>query len=387
MGSFNVCCSISNLSINGGDKVKFIPLKSKSGKDVAYIKESMLMYSNCFFNPALLPVTGYYNEYGRVVDIERDDNVLAIEKYYKRPIEEILNDITEYDGSSEFGGMFVLDKVYNKLVEFNLTNKTLFDSYVKEEALDIFGFREIKKEEQFFRHPHYKKLFRNDKYEYDLFVGDYGAMLLPSSEKQYLVVDYRDLKFIKDNWNNITKEDVSIYPVDSDDGLSNKEEFEIVKSYLEDKFNLKVGFSQSGLLKYIYSYNDLHKVWFEITGENMDVNYLKDIYLYDARIDEAIEKFNEISDYFDDLKLFNLSDLLKETKNWVMFDKVYKEDVLKGKLKKNMREFMAFQSSMYSCNRFYFPAMNGEQFGNSLASKMLLDISSEIINERLSYEL
>lgn len=387
MGSFNVCCSISNLSINGGDKVKFIPLKSKSGKDVAYIKESMLMYSNCFFNPALLPVTGYYNEYGRVVDIERDDNVLAIEKYYKRPIEEILNDITEYDGSSEFGGMFVLDKVYNKLVEFNLTNKTLFDSYVKEEALDIFGFREIKKEEQFFRHPHYKKLFRNDKYEYDLFVGDYGAMLLPSSEKQYLVVDYRDLKFIKDNWNNITKEDVSIYPVDSDDGLSNKEEFEIVKSYLEDKFNLKVGFSQSGLLKYIYSYNDLHKVWFEITGENMDVNYLKDIYLYDARIDEAIEKFNEISDYFDDLKLFNLSDLLKETKNWVMFDKVYKEDVLKGKLKKNMREFMAFQSSMYSCNRFYFSAMNGEQFGNSLASKMLLDISSEIINERLSYEL
>lgn len=387
MGSFNVCCSISNLSINGGDKVKFIPLKSKSGKDVAYIKESMLMYSSCFFNPALLPVTGYYNEYGRVVDIERDDNVLAIEKYYKRPIEEILNDITEYDGSSEFGGMFVLDKVYNKLVEFNLTNKTLFDSYVKEEALDIFGFREIKKEEQFFRHPHYKKLFRNDKYEYDLFVGDYGAMLLPSSEKQYLVVDYRDLKFIKDNWNNITKEDVSIYPVDSDDGLSNKEEFEIVKSYLEDKFNLKVGFSQSGLLKYIYSYNDLHKVWFEITGENMDVNYLKDIYLYDARIDEAIEKFNEISDYFDDLKLFNLSDLLKETKNWVMFDKVYKEDVLKGKLKKNMREFMAFQSSMYSCNRFYFPAMNGEQFGNSLASKMLLDISSEIINERLSYEL
>ena len=119
----------------------------------------------------------------------------------------------------------------------------------------------------------------------------------------------------------------------------------------------------------------------------MDVNYLKDIYLYDARIDEAIEKFNEISDYFDDLKLFNLSDLLKETKNWVMFDKVYKEDVLKGKLKKNMRELMAFQSSMYSCNRFYFPAMNGEQFGNSLASKMLLDISSEIINERLSYEL
>lgn len=66
-----------------------------------------------------------------------------------------------------------------------------------------------------------------------------------------------------------------------------------------------------------------------------------------------------------------------------MFDEIYKKEVISGKLKKDIREFKAFESSMFSCNRFYFPAMNGEQFGNSSASKMLLDISTKIIEKRL----
>lgn len=35
MECFNVCCSISNLSINEGDKIRFIPLKPKTEKYVA----------------------------------------------------------------------------------------------------------------------------------------------------------------------------------------------------------------------------------------------------------------------------------------------------------------------------------------------------------------
>lgn len=382
MGCFNVCCSISNLSIGCGDKVKFIPLKPVNEKP--YIVESMLMYLNCYFNPALLPITGYYNDYGSLENIERDDNVLAIEKYYGVSIEEFLNTITEYSDGNEYGlgGMFVLDEVYTKMVEYALKDNLLYNKYIEVEVLEEFGFRKVDEDEQFFIHPHYKYLYRNDKYGYDLFIGNYGATLLPTDEKQYAVVDYRDINELKAKWVKLTKEDISTFPIDEDNKLSKEEQFNLIKDYLERKFGYTIGFSKTGNSYNLYSHKDLHDTFLELTGVDVDIDYLKEIYAMDKELDKAINEIKMFKSNGVNYS-FGISRLYSTATKWAMLDKVYQEDILNGKLKVNMRELRAFESSMFSCNRFYFPAMNGEQCGNDKASKMLLDVSSKIIADRL----
>ena len=91
MGCFNVACSVSNLSINYGDRVVFIPLLPKnwtlrnhpSYKNHVVGKHSSLIYSNCYFNPLTFPIKGQYNDYGGLENVDKDANTEAIEKFFK----------------------------------------------------------------------------------------------------------------------------------------------------------------------------------------------------------------------------------------------------------------------------------------------------------------
>jgi hypothetical protein len=69
---------------------------------------------------------------------------------------------------------------------------------------------------------------------------------------------------------------------------------------------------------------------------------------------------------------------------WDRFQDLYRDAVKQGKLKKELCEFVWLDANMHSCNRFYFPAMNGEQHGNLEASKGLLAISQKVIGKRIA---
>jgi len=93
MGSFNVACSISNLSIGPGDPIAFFPLVPNTYPRNSRVHElapqSNLIYSNCLFNPLCLPIFGEYDDYGGVGSIEENANTKALEQFFQIPISEI----------------------------------------------------------------------------------------------------------------------------------------------------------------------------------------------------------------------------------------------------------------------------------------------------------
>jgi hypothetical protein len=73
-------------------------------------------------------------------------------------------------------------------------------------------------------------------------------------------------------------------------------------------------------------------------------------------------------------------------REWRYFSALYREMLKRGELREIIAEYRLFYWRMYSCNRFFFPAMNGEQFGNPKASealsKLVLDIARHEIKRR-----
>lgn len=104
MGSFNVVCTASNLSINCGDEVVCFVLE----KSPQYISN---FQCNGYFTPTTLPIEGEYNDYGVIENIKRDWNVELIEKTHGKRIENYLED-------NRFNICFVLKKVWNAFVNF-----------------------------------------------------------------------------------------------------------------------------------------------------------------------------------------------------------------------------------------------------------------------------
>lgn len=100
MGSFNVACSVSDLSIHPGDGVAFFILIPNlyefpgEGKIHKIEPTSNLIYSNCYFNPLSLPIFGTYDDYGCPVKIVRDVNVEMLEKFFGMEISSIIECIT-----------------------------------------------------------------------------------------------------------------------------------------------------------------------------------------------------------------------------------------------------------------------------------------------------
>lgn len=124
MGSFNVACSISNLSIDPGMPVAFIPLEVSKYPYKIGDGNHFLIYSRCFYSPVTLPIFGEYADYGHIEDVETDKNVKIIEAHFERPVDEILDPQT-YNIPPITSGMFILREVYDLFV------KTCIDDFGK----------------------------------------------------------------------------------------------------------------------------------------------------------------------------------------------------------------------------------------------------------------
>ena len=113
MGSFNVTCSISNLSITPGTKCVFIPLIRNSFHfpDPERMG-SMVGPGHCagpayFFYPFSLPIFGEYDDYGRIGKIERTKTVEVLEKFFDISIDQFVEILTSgRDSEDTYSGMY-----------------------------------------------------------------------------------------------------------------------------------------------------------------------------------------------------------------------------------------------------------------------------------------
>jgi hypothetical protein len=113
MGSFDVACSISRITINPGDPVAYFPLKLY---DYAYdprAANNTLIYTWCYYEPATLPIFGKYYDYGYIDQIEKDSSTKAIEKHFECPIETVVG----AQGDIPCPGMFVHRDIYQAMID------------------------------------------------------------------------------------------------------------------------------------------------------------------------------------------------------------------------------------------------------------------------------
>ncbi len=129
MGSWNVSCMVTGLSIGPCDKVAFIPLKAQKEKQLLAKGEVLygLFYPTEYFAPATYPIFGTYDDYGGVEDIERDENVLYLEKKFNMKIENILS----MDSRLFDGGVFILREIYDFIIQEKHHDKYSVEQFTK----------------------------------------------------------------------------------------------------------------------------------------------------------------------------------------------------------------------------------------------------------------
>lgn len=207
-------------------------------------------------------------------------------------------------------------------------------------------------------------------------------------------------------------------------GFENKEE-NIYKressDYLLEKedYGYAISANEGEKLKHwIISSMDLAKEWEIFTNEKLDISFLTKQCKYDDQYEEyrnfllgdfsdnpiiiklekelkEAEEKNEDEDEIEILKsrirmfkktvlndpMFSNSVFQRFFEKWKYFGKFYYDAIKEGELKEEFKQYIGFYYTMYSCNRFFFPGMNGEQHGNQVASRVLLEKSLEILTK------
>jgi hypothetical protein len=476
MGCFNVACSVSNLSINAGDPIIFIPLMPNNqyvnygvGHQVG--TQKYLIYPNCYFNPIGFPIKGTYNDYGSLENIVEDANTKAIEKAFGVDIETFVDSVgSGRSYASQFFpaiDKFVFDKVAITEYGFGLDHK-----FIKK-----MGFIGNKKKGYTFRDYPYTVFLTDKKIKLGKDIHereDYGYIIKDKDGKivkehtpyfqnrEYFLVAFKELTgyylgvpdedqdrikgltnmsgmfvhgdifdaLIKsapdDNYfksgigQNLAYDDPRPYSVEKlgfvlEEDLKNSHgEF---KYYHPDNPEITIVVSKQYYCKFygprkkqhdvVMSCYDLafkmieHGVCLNIplieeeTTAGRKFEELRNALLfYHENKEEKKEKRSKLIKEHPDLASIFILDrhplegygsLLDRTlfKDWLAFKDIYEESILDGSLKPHWEAWSAFYPSMYSCNVFYFPAMNGEQHGNDGESKNMYETALNIVNKRI----
>jgi hypothetical protein len=89
MGCWNGTCMISNLPILDGEETKLVFLFSPHRDKITLSNTSGHHYATDFLKPAFFPITGTYNDYGVIEDIQKDWNYDLIINFLKSKYKSI----------------------------------------------------------------------------------------------------------------------------------------------------------------------------------------------------------------------------------------------------------------------------------------------------------
>lgn len=141
MGCWNETCSLSNLPILLGEKVKFVILLNMGAVGKSY-------YYNDSYIPLCLPISGEYNEYGSIENIKIDSHTLAVlqnQKFYTidKHEEEISDEkIEKFNKTLKHYGCSTVSYVdMNSILNFKDYEFTTIEEFVDDVSQDSIFFK------------------------------------------------------------------------------------------------------------------------------------------------------------------------------------------------------------------------------------------------------
>jgi hypothetical protein len=463
MGCFNVACSVSNISIGCGDRVVYIPLLPANWslrshpeyKDHHVGRNSMLIYSNCYYEPFCLPIKGEYNDYGTLEYIDGDANTKALEKFFGADIEDILKAVTRgsWDGYTENDASAMkpiknlkkldhIDPKDLKALGFVATEKKDHYSHPKVKQIVFITKTKSNHNKKDYFHPAWQILNekgeilsqeRSSGYLYKLLEGlaaisGYYIGIPDEQQKKTLLLNSLSGMFIhEDIYNTLCRTGKRIYASPDERSLlkmgflpeeEEREEYgRVMKTFYHPEVEDKGAYVSPG--NYCFqtydtqeprgdygvdtvedlalSYVQKHGVLLDTKPFETECTYEQD---YEKLVQaqknylnikdksrEEIQKLlgDDYSGYFDAMRgPFNSHDSERK-----YFGKMnYAGDLYGPNLTKGLMplysDWKSAQGAFYSCNVFFFPAMNGEQHGNHTEHKVILEKALEIVNKNIS---
>ena len=302
---------------------------------------------------------------------------------------------------SDLSGMFVLKEIYDALAEYNYDNHSnaVLD-YVSVSFLEENGFNRVSNGEQPLIDPHHDELWRKPGFDWDVKWNALGCVLMPSSRKEYCVAQKKDVKLLHQWWRIFTKTNPDeTFPMPKNLNDVTDLEFEVIKGAFLDHAGYAVGRTNDNSDRHnIFSVQRFMETWEELTGDSLSAGALS--YLSKYQIDYNLFRDSLLA-YYKEQKIhgddpnWRFTDnpfsyftnhkysFLSSFKEWNYFEEMYKKPIVLGKLCPEFSTYRDFFSAMFACNRFFFPAMNGDQYGDDPASKALYEKSLDIVKRRM----
>lgn len=375
MGTFNVACSISGISIGSEDYARVIlltPSKSKKHEALKLPKTNRYLLPNDIYNPVALTIKGKYYDSGLLTDIVRDSNVEILEERYGMSIEDILASTEERNGFYDSKSPLVQRFIQNK--------ESFLMVYDDALALTKFGF---KKEGDFYtleECPSYQIKLENcsEPYMFEIYkegmkvYEHFKAVVL----KQFAELVYEQTGQLL----GVSKEDYDLAV----------EMYDMAAMFVHEDIYTALSNSDIETIREChYPLDSLLKEMHDISIKKKDYQILidKQSAAFTPKFIESLEKqgietpellpedFYEISKT-DNLRLFSaLSEM-------PLFISDYRYQLEKEDISSSLVDFYYFRSAMRSANKMYLPAMNGEQNANHAATIYLAEATLNALKNK-----
>lgn len=353
MGSFNVGCGMSNLTVHEDDEVGFILLTEKETfpTHVKRAPETRTghLYATDLYDPYLPPVYGTYDDYGNIAALEESPTTQVIEAIFNRPALAVINAVGQDRG---------LYSTYGTIAPLYLPEATLavLGNYHSTEAEEFaaLGFTEAPAQAPY-----------TSAYRYQ----DYEVRAQPA-QNTGLPPEYK-----KFQWDIVR---VSTGEVVLEDLLALNGLEELFSSFAV-LTGLLPGFAQEDWaavkeLQRLHGMFFLKRIYGAVAEPILEEDWSPDrLVRWEARLEGALlDREQGMSYSAHEFELQRTVGMRGAT-----WDKL-KPLVGTGEYS----EILRVLSVMGALNRMLMPSLNGEQFGNDGASRLLAEASMEILTER-----
>lgn len=356
MGSFDVACVISDLSIGYGDKVGFMLIEDSAVlndyKARNLVPEPGWIHYGLEdegYKPFLPPVFGEYNDYGYVTNVEETETSRFIENLFGKPIETVIKCVGSnrdiYSSHSEiFESYFVGDKTFSN-----------YDANTKE-SLTALGFihSATKDGRDAFAFGRYSLVSLDDK-------GDKYSILDVERERTVLESFYaRGLTELLSIFGHYT----NLYP-----GFESEHYWAIRKLHrLSGTFFLKEIYTQMSTSKRVIErfrvnrFEKLKEEWPEFKA-----------YVLDPANEEKVRFISDLDYKFDTAQY-----LIRDT----AFNREKMTSLVAFEDPAELWRMIEIRNILTSVNKVLLPNHCGEQHGNDKASDYLAQISRKFLKKR-----
>lgn len=362
MGSFNVSCGVSRISLSPGMKATLFLLKATE-KSNSLARGAYLVSNEgpmIDYEPVAFPIHGEYDDYGRIGEIERDANVIQLEKFYGESIETICKracygkKVSDEKFSAPVAAMFVCREIYDEfskssLNEYGEKENAFNDGYnVSLFILEQLGF--VKQD---------KELPEPARYKYQL--------LHP---KLPTVTGWSDGSYCEFVIEGVNDRERNIYSLAHFEKMLKKHNLPILEEL--DQFR-KIPFQKMALMeaknKYV-KFTKMEDSIIESLEKSEDKNH-GDFELIQRLKERRIYSCpRELRFSYDQFSPNYMLEIYPNLVTETVFDDAY------VKLK-------TFTANMYLLNATFAPTWNGVQFGAYKHIKKLTAIMNKIADKRL----